>query len=511
MKPRAFLFTTGDGRPTANAFWMPQHQKIIPRVENALREKGLEPVWLHDQSIAVSSHYMAARIGKKLLQQMQKGDLLIDLTTGWNFPEHFGIPVTMAQEAIRQGDLKLLLVCNMEEKAPGYVAARANALICEIMELSYVCLTVLEQTDACWQEFSQNLGAVLEGTYKPEIPETPIEVTDEDRRIAREAIKMTRESGGIAVLINASSMTMAQGWPNYRLFKELGLTPVFVGSNEFQADMEKVSQADLQWAFGWLRDYGLQFAFEQWGLCEAEIFQALRMYFAKLTYWQQGAVAIGTQGQMDTTRFKVATDLSESLMMSTLSPGKAEPVVDVTEVDCEALFTSVLMRNLIRTKYEKTLPIGFHDVRHYNVQRDTLVLLNSGALAFDFMTDKEGDYSDIWAVSQNRDVYFLNGGACIKGNMRPINGANMFRAHGKGPGYRMLGTYLNILPLGWRLREQDYGKLDPWPMGIAQVPGGKTKAVTLNWVPNHSHHCQADIMGPMKAACEMLGVEFYCF
>ena len=508
---KAFLFTTGDGRPTANAFWMPEHQRIIPRVETAVREKGFEPAWLHDTDVAVNSEYMAASVGKRLLDQMSAGDLLIDLTTGWNFPEHFGVVVTMAQEAIRTKDLQLLLVCNMAEKAPGYVAARANVLICEILDLNYTCLTVLDQSDVGWSEFGTDLQAVLDGTYKPEIPESDIEVTDEDRRIATAAIKEIRQSGGVIPLINASSMTMAQGWPNYYLFKKLGLTPILVGSNQFGADMKTIQDCDVQWAYAWLREHGLNFAFETDGLCQQEIFDAIRMYLVKLGYFKQGAIAMGTQGQMDTTKFEVATDLSESLMMSSLSPGKDRPVVDVTEADCEALWTSVLMQYILKIKHGNLKPIGFHDVRHYNREQDTLVLLNSGALALDFMTDTPGDYSDIWAVSQNREVYFLNGGACIKGNMRPRTDANMFRAHGKGRGYRMLASRLDFLPLSWELRAREYGKLDPWPMGIAQVANGKTRAVTLNWIPNHSQHCEEDILPEMKAACEILDVDFYCF
>jgi len=508
---KAFLFTTGDGRPTANAFWMPQHHLIIPQVEAAVRSLGFEPIWLHDKDVAVSSEYMAVKVGKNLISQVSQGDLLIDLTTGWNFPEHFGIVVTMVQGLIGSGAIKLLLVCNMEEKAPGYVATRANVLICEIMELPYTSLAVLDQSKQGWQEFTADLKSVIEGTYKLEIPQSEVEVTEEHRETARSAISMIWRSGGVVPFINVSSMTMAQGWPNYYMFKRLGLTPIFVGSNQFQADMKRVQSCDVQWAYGWLRNHGLNFVFEEGGLCEKEIFDALRMYLAKLEYFKRGAIGMGTQGQMDTTKFEVATDLSESLMMSSLSPGKNRPVVDVTEADAEALWTSILMQYIILAKTGAFAPIGFHDVRHYNQEADTLVLLNSGALALDFMTDEFGDYSDIYAVSQNRNVYFLNGGACIKGNMRSFRGANMFRAHGKGSGYRMLATRLDFLHLPWELRESKYGKLDPWPMGIAQVPGGKTKAVTLNWIPNHSQHCGYDILPEMKAACEILGVDFYCF
>jgi hypothetical protein len=169
------------------------------------------------------------------------------------------------------------------------------------------------------------------------------------------------------------------------------------------------------------------------------------------------------------------------------------------------------MQWIIWEKFGVQAPIGFHDVRHYNKAQDTLVLLNSGALALDFMTDDPNDLSDVYAVSQNREVYFLKGGACVKGNMRPFDGATMFRAHGKGKGYRMQATTINVLPLDWELRELEYGKLDPWPMGLVQVPGGQTRSVTENWVPNHAQHCEYDIIAEMKAACEELGVEFHCY
>jgi len=214
---------------------------------------------------------------------------------------------------------------------------------------------------------------------------------------------------------------------------------------------------------------------------------------------------------MDMTKFGVATDLSESLMMTSLSPGKIMPVIDVTEADCEALWTSLLMQVIIYIKTGRWVAIGFHDMRHYDLIRDLLILLNSGALAFDFLCDEIGDYSDIFIVSQDREVYFLNGGGCVYGNMRPAQRANLFRAHGQGMGYRMLASALNILRLTWEERNDHYSNLDDWPMGISQVPDGQTKITTLNWIPNHAQHCSEYIIPEMKAACEILEVPFRCF
>jgi L-fucose isomerase-like protein len=401
----------------------------------------------------------------------------------------------------------------MREKAPGYVAARANALIAEILEVDYDCLTIVDQSEVGWEKFRGYLDSVLSRDHDPVVPEAVIEIPESARGIAVQAITNIRHSGGIVPIINPSSMTMAQGWPNYYLWKYLGLTPIAIGSNEFRRDMDAVDENTLRGGYFWLQDHGLNFAFEDGGLCESEIFEALRMYYAKLSYYTRGAIAMGTQGQMDMTMVWPATDLSESLMMSTFSPGKDVPVVDVTESDCEALWTSILMQEIIRVKYGEEAPIGFHDVRHYNAEQDTLVLLNSGALALDFMTDSPGDYSDIWAVSQNRSVYFHHGGACIKGIMRADHDALMFRAHGKGNSYHMQGVRMNVLPLSWEERAQHYGELDPWPMGIVQTAGGTTREVTLNWIPNHSQHCAGEyqIMAEMFAACDELGVSRHCY
>jgi len=484
---------------------------MIPKAEDALRRAGLEPVWLHDNSIAVSSVYEAADVGKTLLAKMSAGDMVVDMTTGWNWPEHFGVVATMCQEQLRSGTLRLVLLCNMEEKAPGYVAARANALICEILGVPYASLTVLDKSDAGWDSLVDDLEAVDTGSYSPNVPSETVASSADHHRTAEQAIRNLRQSGGIVPIINPSSMTMAQGWPNYHMFKMLGLTPHAIGSNQFRADMDAVSLRDLLSSYEWLIDRGLQFEYTDGGLCEEEVFEALRMYMAKLQYFKMGAIGMGTQGQMDMTGFWPATDLSESMMMSTHSPGKNSPVVDVTESDCEALWTSLLMQEIIHVKYGVLAPIGFHDVRHYNTHEDTLVLLNSGALAFDFMCDSPEDLSDVHAVSQNRQVYFLNGGAAVKGNMRPRAGTNMFRAHGRGSGYRMQATGMNILPLSWEHRDEKYGKLDPWPMGIVQTPNGTTKDVTLSWVPNHSQHCEQDIIPEMLAACKILEVDFHCY
>jgi len=307
-----------------------------------------------------------------------------------------------------------------------------------------------------------------------------------------------------------ASMTMYQGWPNMHVFMKLGLSPIFVGSNEFQKQMAAVPQKQVDAAYRWLKEHGLKFEFEKGGLCRKEIDLALRMYLVKLEWFKLGAVGMGTQGQMEQIGI-VATDLSESLMMSTVSPSKNQPVIDVTEADCEALVSSMLAQAILFVKYGKWLPVGFHDIRHYCTQEDTLVLLNSGALALDFLTDKLGDYSDIRAVSQNRKVYFLAGGACIYGNMRPAKNASLFRLHGRGSTYTMQATAMDILPLSWDKRSAFYRELDKWPMGIVQTPGGTTRDVTLNWIPNHGQHTTENILPELAAACQILGYGFHCF
>jgi len=208
---------------------------------------------------------------------------------------------------------------------------------------------------------------------------------------------------------------------------------------------------------------------------------------------------------------RVATDLSETLMMTTLSPFKNQPVIDVTEADCGALASSMLAQAILYVKHGKWLPVGFHDIRHYCIPEDTLVLLNSGALSLDFMTDEPGDYSDIYVVSQNRKVYFLQGGGCIMGNMRSKKRASLFRLHASGGTYKMKMAVMNILPLSWDLRKRVYGELDQWPMGIIKTPQGTTLAVTLNWTPNHGQHTDYYILPELAAACNILGYEVECF
>lgn len=507
---KVFIMTPGDGRPTANAFWMSDHATIIPRVEKILRENGLEIVWLHDQEETVCSHFMAARVARKLVAKAQDGDRLVVLTTGWNWPAHAGIVFTAIQEMIRSDKLQVINICNMKEKAPGYVGQRANVLALEIMELPYDCLTIIDQSDEGWIAFSSDLKNTLGRSYKQNVPSDEVEITGDHEKTAKDAIRLLRESASIVPLVNVASMTMYQGWPNLYEFMKLGLTPIFVGSNEFQQLMAEIPLSRVLRAYEWLKNSHLQFFYEYGGLCEEEIFLALRMYLVKLDWNLQGAMGMGTQGQMEQISI-VATDLSESLMMSTMSPGKDRPVIDVTEADCEALISSMLGQAILYVKFGKWMPVGFHDIRHYCVPEDTLVLLNSGALALDYLTDSPGDYSDIRVVSQNRKVYFLQGGACIEGNMRRVKNATLFRLHATGSTYKMKTASMNILPLSWRKRQEMYGELDHWPMGIVQIPDGRTKDTTLSWIPNHGQHTQDNILPELAAACKLLDYDFSCF
>ena len=61
MARKAFMFTPGDGRPSANAFWMPEHLKLIPKIEAQLQANDLEIVWLHPKTDTISSHTLAAK------------------------------------------------------------------------------------------------------------------------------------------------------------------------------------------------------------------------------------------------------------------------------------------------------------------------------------------------------------------------------------------------------------------------------------------------------------------
>lgn len=505
--------TPGDGRPSANAFWIDDHLAAIPKVERAVRGNGMDPVWLHARNLTVDGWGVAKQVGLKLLREAQKGDVLVIMFTGWCWPEHTGVLLSMIQDRVRSGDLKVVLICNMKEKAPGYVGARAAVLKFEIMKLPYECLAVVDPSDAGWAKLTKEFGQVVNGTYTRNEFSGEVEVTEEHRTTARKAISLIRESGAVAPCINASSMLMAQGWPNYNLTSLLGITPIFVGSHEFEEQMDAIPLARVRDTYDELLSTGLKFEYKLGGLTMEEVWDALRMYLVKLDWHKKGALCMGTQGQMEQVR-RVATDLSESLMMSTISPGKNEPVIDVTEADWEALVTSVLMQFIVFVKTGKWVPVGFHDIRHYCTLEDTLVLLNSGALALDFMTDKPGDYSDIWAVSQNRDVYFLNGGAAIYGNMRARKDATLARFHGFGSGYKMVATRMNVLPLTWEHRKSVYGQLDRWPMGIVQIPGvvkphldmiTPTLLATLSWIPNHGQHVEEFIVPELIAAAEELG------
>jgi len=171
----------------------------------------------------------------------------------------------------------------------------------------------------------------------------------------------------------------------------------------------------------------------------------------------------------------------------------------------------MLGQAILYVKFGKWMPVGFHDIRHYCLSEDTLVLLNSGALALDFLTDSLGDYNDIRVVSQNRKVYFLQGGGCIEGNMQPAKNTTLFRLHATGPSYKMKTASMNVLPLSWEKRQEVYGELDHWPMGIVQIPGGRTKDTTLSWIPNHGQHTQENILPELAAACKLLEYDFSCF
>jgi len=525
QRPKAFCFTPADGRTTANAYWMDVHVANIPKVNKAFEANGFDVTWLHGINDCVDNEFKAKNLAIKALAVARSGDVLVPVTTGWNWPAHAGVIFTMMQDLIRSEAVGLINVCNMKPKAPGYVGTAANVLALEIMHLPYERLTIIDQSDVGWAEFTKQIGDVLAGRYRLQAPSDPVNVTERHRLLARKALKWLRLNCGFIKLINANSMTMFQGWPNVELFLKIGAVPIFVGSHEFEELMYKVPQARVDRSYRWLKGTGIQIEYERGGLSRREIDLALRMMLVKVDWINKGCGGIGTQGQMEQIR-TVATDLSESLVMSSRCYGKLiqVPNIDVTEADCEALFTSLIMRAIMFIKYGRMMPVGFHDIRHYCSEEDTMVLLNSGAQPIDYLVDDMSDWSDVRLVSQNRKVYFLNGGAAVYGNMRPSKNNTLARFHGSGSGYKLLTAAMDIEPTSWENRAQYYGELDHWPFGKAKIRPPKldeivstvsgmtpTLAATLKWVPNHGQHVGVNIIPELTAVAEELGIDHQCF
>jgi len=521
MANRLFAYFPGDGTyRDANVAMVPVVWDFWERLADTAAEGGYEPVHLHETYPFVDSTTRAQEVGRRLIELDPKdGDIVAPMTVHWPLPEHGGIPVRAIAPLITDGRVRASLISNCLAKRPGLVGQAAIALLLENMGMAHGThysrhIVAEDETgpEHLWQELREfNEGRItpphqLQGAGS-------VEVTSEHLKLAQEALDYIRKSCFVVVCINSASMTMGQGWVHKWLCDLLGVTPIFVGSNELNALMAEAP--DQQPAIKHLIGLGLYPDFSS-GLTEAMLEQDMRMQWAlEQLRLMHGAIAMGNQGQKDTSQYVGATDLADSI---TSSPGIFRfwaqdeiPCFVSTEMDFDGLVTGLLQQVLVFVKYGIWPVTDFHDVRH--PVDGKLVLLNSGTQNLVNVGKSADDCEGITIQSQDTDIYFPHGGGCISAEFRPNDVVSMHRLFTR-PGAQvvMQATRPSFLPISREERMAGaYGELDQgWPFGLTELP--IDVIAFFNWfVPNHSHTVIGyDIIAEMAALCQILGWEHRC-
>lgn len=523
MANRLLGYFAGDGTyRNANTAMVPVAKDFWTRLADTAKEGGYEPVHLHPDFPFVDSTTRAQEVGRRLLENLRDGDIVAPLTVHWPLPENGGIPIRAIAPLITDGRVRASLISNCLPDRPGLVGQAAIALLLENMGMAYgthYSRHIVSEDESGPAQLWQELHEFEEGmTLKPDcLHDIPgggwVGVENEHLKRAQEALDYIRNQTFVVVCINAASMTMGQGWVHKWLCDLLGITPIFVGSNEL-ADL--MAKAPDPWpAIKHLQAMGMKFDYSS-GLTEEMVERDMRMQWAlEQLRLMHGAVAMANQGQKDTSQYIGATDLADSI---TSSPGPfrywaqdAQPCYVATEMDFDGLITGLLQQVLVYVKYGIWPVTDFHDVRH--PVDGKLVLLNSGTNNLVNVGQSADNCHGITVMTQNTDIYFPFGGGCISAEFRPNDNVSMHRLFTR-PGAKvvMQATRPLFLPI---TREErllgEYGRLDPnWPFGLAQLPLDVMLFFKL-FVPNHSHTVVGyDIIVEMAALCQLLGWEHRC-
>jgi hypothetical protein len=522
MAKRLLGYFAGDGTyREANTAMEPVARDFWTRLADTAKDGGYKPVHLHPKYPFVDSTTRAQEVGLRLIELAPKdGDVVAPMTVHWPLPENGGIPIRAIAPMITEGRVRASLISNCLPDRPGLVGQAAIALLLENMGMAYgthYSRHIVSEDESGPAQLWQELREFEDGMINPDPSQLDgagkVEVLREHLDMAREALDYIRNSCFVVVCINAASMTMGQGWVHKWLCDLLGITPIFVGSNELNDLMAKAP--DPKPAIRHLEAMRMKFNYSG-GLTEEMVERDMRMQWAlEQLRVMHGAIAMGNQGQKDTSQYIGATDLADSI---TSSPGPfrywaqdARPCYVATEMDFDGLITGLLQQVLVYIKYGVWPVTDFHDVRH--PVDGKLVLLNSGTNDLVNVGKHPDNCEGITVETQNTDIYFPFGGGGISAEFRANPLVSMHRLFTRpGASVVMQATRPNFLPITRAERlSGECGRLDQgWPFALAELP---LDVITFfKWfVPNHSHTVVGyDIIALMAALCKILGWEHRC-
>jgi L-fucose isomerase len=214
----------------------------------------------------------------------------------------------------------------------------------------------------------------------------------------------------------------------------------------------------------------------------------------------------GIKGQPELTGHFVTMDLAEAFLNDPYDwSGPKETHVTATEADMDGALTMQILKLLSGD------PVLFADVRHYHADKDVWDLCNSGQHATWYAARSDDPAENLARTHFYPEVfYFPAGGASVHHLAAP--GAATFARLTRNDGrYRMQVMRGDFVQYDAEtnesmMRQSTY----EWPHAFASLHTEAGEFLS-RFGANHIHAVPGDYVAELRAACEILGVDFEGF
>lgn len=482
-----------DARQEANAVVWPVATQQLQHLMEVIRKCGWEPHVLNpDKPVASVAEGMS-------VIQRAKGERFINFIAGWAYPDFSVSPMWQLPAEVPK-----LMIGSAIPDYPGAVGLLAAASGTEHVGIQTSRLFIEHFEDqAAYQEAIECF--LREGKYQPELPQPiEVEVTPADRQKAREVISQLR--GSIYGAIGPRSMEMWNKISEADFLEYFGIAREGFDGLRLLKMAEKVPDDRAAKTLDFLIEKGMDLRLgsdPKKDLTREMVLFQMKVYFALLELRQQfGLDFIGVQDQLDWIEHYPTTDLTLGLLNNKLRPeSDGQTIVAATEVDDGAAVTMQVLKLLNQGE-----PVGFNDLRYWDLEKGLYWFVNSGALAPYFAFGRHDSLEGAWSERQPYMYFKQGGGTCSVVVRTPgvVTWARFSYRHNQL--YLAAGRGVTDIPTEeeWRQRS---AKCNPeWPHWYLRLCG----RIEMMINSNHPMTVLGDHLGALKALAEELNIPFEC-
>jgi len=483
-----------DSRDEPNAEVWPVTIQQLSHLIQVIKDSGWEPHVLNpDKPVASVAE------GIEVIRRT-KGTRFINFMGGWAYPDFSVSPMWQLPKQIP----KLMLGSAISDY-PGAVG-----LLASVAGTAHVGIKTDRLFVEDFSDHSKYQGALVEflnsGEYPPPNPETiDVEISEIHRETARRII--AELSGSIYGAVGPRSMQMWNKISDADFLSHFGIVREGFDGLRLLKMTEKIPTAKAEAAMNFLLEKGMDIRLGKDPATELTkdmvLFQ-MKAYYALLELKQQFKLDfLGVQDQLDWIEHYPATDLALGLLNNRLRPdGDGETVVAATEADDGAALTMQLLKLLSGGE-----PVGFNDLRYWDVDQGLYWFVNSGALAPYFAYGDHGSLRGSWSERQTY-MYFKLGGGTSSVVVRAPGVVTWARFSYKDHQlYLCAGRGVTDVPTDeqWQQRSQQCSP--DWPQWYLKLCG------KIEWHINSNHPITVlgDYLAELKAVAEEIGIPFECY